>query len=108
MGSPPSLVSSKGSYELKKVKKKRGRKIAFLEIQELLTIDLRIAVNFLGERRLITGHATGTTDAKYRWDLDSGEILRAIGVTNLIGNFEMDGEDFHMKIFVRNTGKKVK
>ena len=108
MGSPPSLVSSKGSWTLKKVKKKRGRKIAFLEIQELLTIDLRVAVNFLGERRLIAGHATGTKDVKYRWDLDSGEILRAIGVTNLIGNFEMDGEAFYMKIFVRNTGKKVK
>ena len=77
-------------------------------MQELTTMDLRIAVNFLGERRLITGHATGTTDATYRWDLDSGEILKGMGVSNITGDFEMDGEAFHMEIFVRNTGKKVK
>ena len=107
MGSPPSLVSSKGSYELKKVKKKRGRKIAFLEMQEIVALDLRVAVNFWGESRLITGHAAGTTDAKYRWDLDSSEIIYAHVVINLVGDFEMDGETFHMKIFQRFNTKKI-
>ena len=107
MGSPPSLVSSKGSYELNKVKKKRGRKIAFIDMEENVTLDLRVAVHFLGNRRLIAGHATGTTGAKYRWDIDSGEIINVRVVINLVGDFEMDGEAFHMKIFQRLTTKKI-
>ena len=107
MGSPPSLVSSKGSWTLKKVKKKRGRKIAFIDMEEIVALNLRVAVNFWGERRLIAGHATGTTDANYRWDLDSSEIIYAHVVINLVGDFEMDGETFHMKIFQRFNTKKI-
>ena len=48
MGSPSSKVSSKITRTLKKVKEKRGRKIAYIDVEELLTLELRVAVNFYG------------------------------------------------------------
>ena len=109
MGSPPSTVSATGTYKLKKVKEKwGGRKIAYVKMDELVTFDAFISVNFLGEKRLITGHATGSTEVDYKWDIDFGEILKAYAVTNIVGDFEMDGETFHMKVFQRNISTKVK
>ena len=109
MGSPPSTVSATGTYKLKKVKEKwGGRKIAYVKMDELVTFDVFISVNFLGEKRLITGHATGSTEVDYKWDIDFGEILKAYAVTNIVGDFEMDGETFHMKVFQRNISTKVK
>ena len=108
MGSPSSILSSKSTRTLKKVKEKRGRKIAYIDVEELLTLELRVAVNFYGEKRLMAGHATGTADGSYKWDLDSGELLKAHVNINLVGDFEMDNENFHMKIFQRFTSKIMK
>ena len=108
MGSPSSNVSAKSTRTLKKVKEKRGRKIAYIDVEELLTLELRVAVNFYGEKRLMAGHATGTADGSYKWDLDSGELLKANVDINLVGDFEMENETFHMKIFQRFTSKIMK
>ena len=108
MGSPSSILSSKSTRTLKKVREKKGRKIAYIEVEELLTLELRVAVNFYGEKRLMAGHATGTLDGSYKWDLDSGELLKAHVNINLVGDFEMDNEIFHMKIFQRFTSKIMK
>ena len=107
MGSPPSLASSRITWTLKRVKEKRGRKIATVEAQELLTLDMRVAVEFWGERRLLVGRATGTSEVIYKWDLGSGEILKGQRVINLSGDFEMDDKNFHMKVFQRNIGKAL-
>ena len=108
MGSPSSILSSKSTRTLKKVREKKGRKIAYIDVEELLTLELRVAVNFYGEKRLMAGHATGTADGSYKWDLDSGELLKAHVNINLVGDFEMDNETFHMKIFQRFTSKIMK
>ena len=108
MGSPPSLLSSRSTSTLKSVKERRGRKIATVERQDSTTSDLRFLVEFMGERRLLAGYATGTTDLIYKWDLDSGEMLKVHVVSNMTGNFEMDDEKINMKIFARNIYKKVK
>ncbi len=108
MGSPPSLISSKSSYTFKKVKKKRGKKIAIIERQDSTMMEAYVVVDFLGERRLIAGQATGTTEMIFRWDIDAGKMLKVRVVSNLVGDFEMDGETFHMKVFQRNISTKVK
>jgi len=108
MGSPSSILSSKSTRTLKKVREKRGRKIAYIKVEELLTLELRVAVNFYGEKRLMAGHATGTADGSYKWDLDSGELLKSHVDINLVGDFEMENETFHMKIFQRFTSKIMK
>ena len=74
MGSPSSILSSKSTRTLKKVREKRGRKIAYIDVEELLTLELRVAVNFYGEKRLMAGHATGTADGSYKWDLVRGSF----------------------------------
>jgi len=108
MGSPSSMVSAKQSTTLKKVRERRGRKIAYIEVEELPMLELRIAVNFLGERRFITGHATGIANGEYKWDLDSGDMLKSHVNINLTGDFKMAHETFHMKVFQRFTSKKMK
>ena len=107
MGSPPSQAMSKTTWTLKKVKNKKGRKIAIIEMQDSLILDLQISIDFLGERRLLTGHATGVSDVVYNWDIDPGEMLKTTSVTHLKGNFEMDDKEFYMRIFMRNISKKV-
>ena len=108
MGSPSSLGSSKPKITLKKVKEKRGRKVAYIDYITEYTFDLRIAVNFLGERRLITGQAGGIGDGTFKWDIERGEFLSQVVVVNLAGDFEMDGEQVYMKVFMRTINKKAK
>ena len=108
MGSPPSQSLSKTAWTLKKVKEKRRGKIAVIEMQDSLILELQVAVEFLGERRLMTGQATGVSDVTYNWDIDSGELLKTHAITNLVGDFEMDNEKFTMKIFMRDISKLVK
>ena len=108
MGSPPSQSLSKTSWTLKKVKEKRAGKIAIIKMQDSLILELQVAVDFLGERRLMTGQATGVSDVTYRWDIDSAELLKTYAVTNLDGDFEMADEKFNMKIFMRDISKQVK
>ena len=108
MGSPSSRLSSKSTRTLKKVREKRGRKIAYIDVEELLTLELRVAVNIFGEKRFMVGHATGTVDGSYKWDLDSDDLLQSHVNINLVGDFEMDNETFHMKIFQRFTKKIMK
>jgi len=108
IGSPPSLLTSgERIFTLKKVKEKGDRKIASIELQEDEEIEMPLTVDFLGERRLMVGHVTGNLDMTYRWDIDSGEMLKVYAIANLAGDFEMDGKKFYMKIFMRNISKKV-
>ena len=87
MGSPSSNLSSKSTKTLKKVREKKGRKIAYIEVEELLTLELRVAVNILGEKRFMVGHATGTVDGSYKWDLDSDDLLQSHVNINLVGEY---------------------
>jgi len=107
IGSPSSMLSSKADLTLKKIKEKRGRKIAYINSISEVDADFRIAVNFLGERRFITGHATGTGSGKFQWDIESTEHLSQKLVLNCAGDFEIGGEKSFMKIFVRTINKKV-
>ena len=108
IGSPPSLLTSgERIFTLKKVKEKGDRKIALIELQENEAIEMPLTVDFLGERRLMVGHVTGNLDMTYRWDIDSGEMLKVYAIANLAGYFEMDGKKFYMKIFMRNISKIV-
>ena len=108
MGSPSSLGSIMSTITLKKVKEKRGRKIAYIDYISELVLDLRIAVNFLGERRLITGQASGIGNGAFKWGIEGSELLSQRLVINLAGDFEMEGEKIFMKVFQRTINKKVK
>ena len=108
MGSPPSRWSSKATWNLKKVKDKRGVKTAYIDIIDELTTDLNITVDFLGERRFITGHCTGKSDAEYRWDVENTNILYHRSSSKLKGNFKMGGKSFYSVFYFRNFTKFIK
>ena len=108
MGSPPSLMSNTLTFNLKKVKDKRGVKTAYIEIIDELTTDLNITVDFLGERRFITGHCTGKSDAEYRWDVENTNILYHRSSSKLKGNFKMGGKSFYSVFYFRNFIKFIK
>ena len=108
MGSPSSLGAIQSTVTLKKVKEKRGRNIAYIDYISDLVLDLRIAVNFLGERRLITGQASGIGNGRFKWDIEGSEFLSQRLVINLAGDFEMEGEKVFMKVFQRSIIKKAK
>jgi hypothetical protein len=107
MGSPPSQFTSRDTFTLKKIKEKGGRKIASVEMRADHEIEMRMAIDFLGERRLMAGHATGPLDIKFKYDIDSGRMLKVKAIGNFSGDFVMDDEIFHVKIFMRNISKKV-
>ena len=92
MGSPPSRWSSKATWNLKKVKDKRGVKTAYIVVIDELTADLQISVDFLCEKRLIVGNAVGKADATFIWDVENTHILYSRSNTSLAGDFEMDGK----------------
>ena len=108
VGSPPSLVDGNATCTLKRVKEKKGRKIAYIECKELLTMESNVIVNFLNVDRLIEGNATGTAESDVKWDIDTGYILKHNVVTNIAGDFEMDDKTFYMKVFMRQISKKIK
>ena len=108
MGSPPSRWWSTGTWNLKKVKDKKGIKIAHIDVIDEITADLNITVDFLGERQVIAGNASGKSDAKIRWDVENTGILYSRTVSSLKGSFEMDGEIFTSTFYFRQTTKRVK
>ena len=63
MGSPPSRWWSTATWNLKRVKDKRGIKTAYIDVIDEIRADLNMAVDFYGERRLISGNASGKSDA---------------------------------------------
>ena len=76
-------------------------------MQEDEEVEMPLTVDFLGERRLMAGHATGPLDIKFKYDIDSGRMLKVKAIGNFSGDFVMDDEIFHVKIFMRNISKKV-
>ena len=53
MDSPPSFAWIKSTFQLKKVRKIRGREIAYLDVIDSLVIDVAIKLKFMNEERFI-------------------------------------------------------
>ena len=92
--SPRSHGRAKWVFTLKKVKEKKGRKIAYIEIVQEVETEMNINVNFDGKKRFLTGTASGIIESKIQWDLEAGMALYIRTGGNLQGDFEMDDETF--------------
>ena len=108
IGSPPSFVFGKTTWTLKKVKEKKGRKIAYVDVIEEINLEARILAVFLNERRLIVGNGAGKMESSFKWDMADTSILSAKMATSVKGDFEMDGNTFSSTFYLRQTMKKVK
>ena len=106
MDSPPSFAWIKSTFKLKKVRKTRGREIAYLDVIDSLVIDVAIKLKFMNEERFIKGRAIGTAEGTFKWDIDSSRIVSVRMVSYLEGNFEMNNEKFFTK-FNRSEKHKV-
>ena len=106
--SPISYASGKNTYTLKKVKKKSGRKIAYINSIQELNVDSNVYIDFMGGGKYIVGKTKGIIDYKIQWDIEAGELLyrRLVGVS--YGDFEMDGEYFTTRFDERRIYKKLK
>jgi len=108
MNSPPSFAWIEDTYKLKKVKDRRGIKIATIEESATLLLDVNIMINILGEDRFIQGRAKGTLDGIWKWDVEAGNVISARSISNLQGDFEMDDETFFSKLSREETFKLLK
>ena len=108
MNSPPSFAWIEETNKLKKVKDRRGKKIATIEENATLLLDVNIMINILGEDRFIKGRVVGTVDGKWRWDVEAGYAINVRQIINLQGDFEMDDETFFTKLSREETFKLLK
>ena len=108
MGSPPSLVSGQTTWTLKKVKEKKGRKIAHVNLSDEMILHANILVEFFGEKRFMVGALTGSVEGKYQWDVEDTQMLSARLITSLKGDFELDDETVSIKATRRFILKKLK
>ena len=109
MDSPPSFAWIEKTNKLKKVKdKKGGRKIATVKESTTLKLDVNIKMRFMDEERFIKGRANGTLDGKWKWNIEGGGIISVRQVSNLQGDFEMDGETFVTKLSRNEYSKLLK
>jgi len=107
IGSPQSFVSGKSTWTLKKVKTKRGRKIAYVDLIEELNLEARILAVFLNEKRLIVGAGTGKMESSTKWDMTNNSIYSSRMSTRVKGDFEMDGNIFSSTFYLRQIIKKA-
>ena len=106
MNSPPSFAWIKTTFQLKKVRKTRGRNIAYIDVIDSLDIDVAIKLKFMNEERFIKGRAIGTAEGAFKWDIDANRVISFRLVSNLEGDFEMDNEKFLTK-FKRSEKHKA-
>ena len=108
MNSPPSFAWIEETNKLKKVKNRRGRKIATIEENATLSLDVNITIKILGEERFITGSANGTLEGIWKWDFEDDIMIYNRNISNLQGNFKMDDETFFTKLSREETHKILK
>ena len=108
MNSPPSFAWIEETNKLKKVKERRGRKIATIEENGTLLLDVNIIINILGEDRFIKGRANGTLEAIWKWDIENNGVISIRSISNLKGDFQMDDETFFTKLSREETFKLLK
>ena len=108
LGSPPSRWWSRATWNLKKVKDKKGIKTAYIDGIDEIRTEMNLTINIYDEIRVISGSATGKRNVKLRWDVENtGEIFSRTSV-QLQGDFEMDGENFSSKFNYNLFTKRVK
>ena len=93
---------------IKKVKEKRGRKIAYVRISDELRADNRIIINFYGEKRLVVGPSTGKALSEVTWDIEDTHIISSRVVSNFKADLVMDDEAFTTEFRYQAKMKWVK
>ena len=98
------MTSIESTYELKKVRSKRGRKIATVDIQSETKLELNYILHcsVCDEHIFLAGDASGSFETKVDFDIKTFEIVSHKDFGNFWGDFEMDGDKFRTKITMKS------
>ena len=105
--SPESITWAKTTHTLKKIKHRKGKKIAIVKTKTDIRMDLNIILYILGERLFLTGEVQGTSERQTKVYLKPMQLFSSIEITNLEGEVELDGEKFRLKVTSQSYGKLV-
>ena len=100
--SPESITWAYAQHKLKKVKHKKGKKIAFIDSKVDVRMKLNIILTMLGERIFLTGEVQGNSEGTRRVYLEPLQLFSSKETIYLEGEVEMDGEKFRLKITSRS------
>ena len=108
--SPESWTFGKTKFTLDKVKKKKGRNIAYISGMTEVTVDMRAVVEFsgMGDSEFIDGVSHGFFESTHKWDLDRGVEIYQKETGYLEGDFEMGDKKFTTRIHFYNFEKMIK
>ena len=105
--SPESITWAYAQHKLKKVKHKKGKKIAIIETKTDIRMNLNIILQILGERLFLTGEVKGKSEGTRKLYLEPLQLFDVRETINLKGEVEMDGEKFRLNITSRSFIKLV-
>ena len=108
--SPESWTFGKTKFTLDKVKKKKGRNIAYISGMAEITVDMRAVVEFsnLGSSEFIDGVSHGFFESTHKWDLDRGVEIYQKETGYLEGDYEMGDKKFTTRIHFYIFQKMIK
>lgn len=99
-----NLMFIKSNYTLDKVKKKRGRWVAYISEKGELSCDMKIVLGNM----IMDGRMNGEFKNSYRFDLDLGKTLLKKGAGTFKWNFSMEDKNFKSTMRITEKTKKVK
>ena len=103
-GDIESLMFSDSKYTLKKIKIKKGRRIAY--INEV--VQMRAELNFLQGGMFFEGTMSGESKYSYRFDIDTGKVLLRKGSGKMDYAFQMEDNSLRSVMYLSEKTKKVK
>ena len=106
--SPESITWAYAQHKLKKVKHKKGKKIAIIDTYTDVRMKLNIILQIVGERIFLTGEVKGKSEGIRKVYLKPLQLFDVRETTNLEGEVEMDGEKFRLKVTQKSFVKLVK
>ena len=105
--SPESIMSAKSTHTLKKVKVKKGKKIASINTKTDITMNLNIILLIRGERIFLTGDVQGTSVETNKIYLEPLELISSKGYVTLNGEMEMDGDKFRTTVYTKSFRNRI-
>ena len=103
-GSLESIMSYDAVYTLKKVKIKKGRKIAYIHEEAQVKCDLQMIVG----NEYMEGIQTGVFETSYVYDIEAGEIISAKMSADMYGEYELNDMTFTAPLNITNITKRQK
>ena len=106
--SPVSLESGKSVFTLKKVKKRNGREIAYVNVfMDVTYAELHGLVLWTGYSEAVAGVGVGKMEFDIKWDIDAGKTISSKWDGFIEGDFKMGDKEFATRMYMSGSYKLV-